>query len=226
MANAFARAAANAPAVKTSRKQNAVWQLNDPSLGQAVIDLIRYQGERKAIETKENIQKGRLKSYAEDRYAESFAMNGVEPDGTMMLSNEDGQTVTFVVQDRSAGYAIKDDVLEAVEQVLGPDGAAAIIYEQTVFGFDTVVMSQKTKDDTGREVQEVLGERLMALLDDMRVEGILDQEQVDALLTAKNIRAFRPGTLPQLAEIAGRNIPRLKLLLQAMGGAIVRYIKP
>lgn len=225
MANAFAKAAAKPAAASKSKKPQTLW-LAPPELDGAISALIEFQGQRKAIETKEEVHKDRLKAAAEDRYLEDYAMHGVPPESPMLLANAAGQTVTYIVQDRATGHDIKDDTYDALVQILGQDGADANIHHQTIYGFDAVVMGQTVRDGSGREVQEVLGERLMGLLEDMRHEGLLCPDQVDHLLTAKQIRTYKPATTSRLVEICGRNVPLMKRLLAAMGSAVVRYIKP
>ena len=227
--SAFAKAKSTVTASpKKSSKPQTVWPLGDPQhakLGKAITQLHEISEKRKALSTQEDMLKGLLKPYAEDRFLEAFANTGVSPDSPMMLANEAGQSVTFVVQDRTGNYDVKDDMAEAITQVLGPDGAAELLFETTIFGFSTTVLDQEVKDGSGRKVIDVLGDRLTGLLEEMRDEGLLSQEQVDATLTAKNIRTFRPGTVVRLASICGRNTTKMRSFLAAAGSAIVRYIK-
>jgi hypothetical protein len=227
--DAFARAVATAPAPAPDARPETVWTLGpaepDRLLGLAIARLVDLQGERRALERQEAGCKSSLRDYAEDRYLEHFAAEGAAPAGAMKVQNDRGQAVTFVVQDRTKGHEVRPATLAALELVLGVDGAAAIVRESTLFGFDGAVLEQAAADGSGRSVRDVLGPRLMDLLDALHAEGLLGRDQVDALLTARPIRTFRPGVLGRLAELCGRHLSRMHRLLEAMGPAVVRYCR-
>ena len=142
----------------------------------------------------------------------------------MRLVNEKGESVTFVVQDRTAGYKVSDEMAEDLAGLLGEDGAGAILFEQTTFSFDPLVMSQPANGGA-RLVQEVVGEALEEMIVMLKNSGELSEAQGDELISASSQRSFRPAIVPQLAMICGRSVKQIADFLAIAGSAITRYVK-
>jgi len=230
MANAFAKAAGKVQAAAPARKKKETqWRVGageqERAIAEAISAMIEIAGQRKALETREGLFKGRLKAYAEELYVRDFAAVGVEPERPMNLVNDKGESVTFVVQDRSQGYKVSDETVDALTDLLGPGAVAELLYESVEFGFDAAVMAGPAMDGSGRLVQDVMGEELGKLLERLQLEGVLSEAQVDGLLAAKQVRTYRPGVMQRLPEICGRSVSRISDFLAAVGGACVRYIK-
>jgi hypothetical protein len=141
----------------------------------------------------------------------------------MKLVNAKGESVTFVVQDRSSGFEIKDDMYEDLGGLLGEGALEQVVVDQTTFGFDPIVMLAPTPN--GRTVQEVVGDRLGGMLEDMVERGELSRGQADSLLAVKTFRTFRPGFLQLLPAIVGKSVKKFSEVVDAVGSAIVQYVK-
>lgn len=230
--NLFAKAATKTASTPTTKKRaETIWAISPPTndvsvetLNLAVSEMHRLHAERKRLETEESIHKNALKGYAEDRYVDHVAKTGAEPESPLKIINDKHQTITFVVQDRGHLTTVTDGHIQALNDVLGADAAASLVYETMEFKFDDMTMSQEAPD--GGTVQDLVAEAISDTLNKLVEKGKLRQEQMDNLLTCQLTRKFRPSLLQHGLAACGRNAAKLSGLLAALGGAIVRYVKP
>lgn len=228
MANIFAKTAAKKDTVapKKSRKET-VWRVgqdqNQAKLAEAVGKVNFYHAEAKKAESAASVYKSILKNAAEENYLRDFATSGIPPETPMKFVNDNGESCTFVVQDRTG--VVKPEVRAALEDVLGEDAVTNIVTERIVFSFDPVIMDSECAGDNNRKVQDVLGERLGALLSELTSEGLISAEQAESLLTAKQECHFRPNILDRMADICGKSVPTMRGFISAIGSGITQYIK-
>lgn len=223
----FKKAVAKTESKPASRSKETAWTVGPnqegEALGLAITELTQIQRQVKTLETKATNLKGKLKRYTERLWLNSFASNGVQPPTPMKLSNDAGESVTFVVQDRTSGYEIKPAVMEGLVDTLGQGGAAAIVFEQVTFGFSPHVLSGTTA--SGELVQDWLADKLTKLVERAVKEGTLTSEQAEGLVTAEQKCAFRPGLLERLADVCGADVTRMETVLEVVGSGITRYVK-
>jgi hypothetical protein len=218
----FANAAAakkEVKKVKTPKKKATIWSVGDKDgdkIAKAVGDLVDLNAQKKAVEAKMDIPKRMIAKHAEDCYVEAYADLGVPPETPMQVQNQDGAKVTYVVQDRSSQYGVKDEQVEALTQILGEDGAQDLLCSETTFAFQR---SATTNPEIMGVIEKHLGNAVEELVEAGLVEGILD------VIDPKEKMAFKPGTMDRLGMICGKNTSKIRKVLQALGSAAVRYIK-
>lgn len=227
MAGLFGKVKAQAaPAAAKAKKKETVWVVGGSAdstpVAEAVKQLVVLAGQAKAIETKQGVFKAVVKGFAEKNYVKDFVAAGVSPETPMQVATTDGEKVTFVVQDRSSQYGVKDDQKEALVELLGADGAADLLFEETTFGFDRNVLAVPGVMEI---VEKALESAIRKLTDDKDGKPILTQEVADQLLEVKVKTAFRPGTLDRLPLICGRDVNRIEQFLEIMGSSATRYVK-
>ena len=162
--NLFAKSKANQED-KPKKSKGTVWELpreldaegkltgESAILHQAVTDAIAADAAKKAAENKGNMAKSRLSQYALSRYVENIANLGVLPTTPMAIANHVGESVTYVVQDKSGQNAITLEQKDMLASVLGEEVAEEIVVERTVFSFNPEVMQQKA---AGRDRKSVV----------------------------------------------------------------------
>ena len=228
MANLFAKAASKTTPTTTKKKSETLWQLRatdplDLERIESINKLADLHRQIKNLEAQETVHKTRLKQYAEEQYVKDFADRGVPPEAPMkLLDPKSGNSVTFVVQDRTGLSTVKDEQIEGLREVLG-ETADELVYEQMIFSFDPAVMAATAKD--GRLVQDIVAEAISESLEKLVKKGALEAEQLDALLSCKQSRMFRPLILPRLAELCRRSIPDMRAVLDILASSVVRYVK-
>ena len=222
--NLFAKAAQAAPPVTTGKaKKETVWRVDGRAddeakrLENAIHTVCITQTEMAALKNKDKVAKGILAAYAEDRYVDDYARLGIGPETPMTLSNSEGESVTYVVQDRSTNTAVSDEQAEQLKELLGEDAAAEVIIEKQVFSFDPNVLTPELLGPVGA----ALGEAITKLVSD----GTLTAEQAGKLLKCEPERRFSPGIVDRLAIHAGRDRNRIQAMLHIMGASCTRYIK-
>jgi len=207
---------------QSNKKKATVWQVVNAAeaaaLDTAIHEIVLLQADSKAIAAKQSIFKSQVKKHAEERYLHDYAELGVAPDSPMQLVNGDGEKVTYVVQERCSQSKVKSDQAEQLASLLGEDGAKAILFENTVFKFNDVLLARDG-------VMAVVGAALDAAFKTLVKEEVVTKEESDALLEVDEFVAFKPGTTSRLADICGRDTQKMKGLLDIMGSASVRYIK-
>lgn len=217
--NAANKAASTAKASKP--KKNTTWVVGDAEGDQvaaAVHNLVELTAQEKAIAAKKKLFATTVLKHAKQSHVEDFCDLGVPPDTPMLIQNQDGEKVTYVVQDRGGQYNVKPEQVEALEQLLGVDAAGDLLYTETTLGFDRTILA---KPGVGEAVEAALESCIGQLME----QGVLSSEQAGELITAKQKTSFKPGTLQQAAAIVGRDTTRLGKFLDAMGSSCTRYIK-
>lgn len=219
----FAKAQASKASDSPKKSKGVAWFAGDPqgdAVAKSVKELVRLNAEAKAVEAKMGIHKTVVKKFAEDRFVNAHATDGVGPETPMIIQTMDGEKVTYVVQDRSGQYAVKDEQKEALSQLLGPDAVDNLLYDEVSFGFNRIIMSIPGVQDAVEKALEGAIKKLTA-----GPKPVLSAEQADALIEADQKTAFKPGTLDRLSQIAGRDANRVKQFLEIMGSSATRYIK-
>lgn len=223
MAGLFSKATAKAVREdKPSRAKKATtWVVGDPEKDQvakAIHELVELSAQEKAIKAKKSMASKIVLKHANTNYIHDFCDLGVPPDTPMIVQNHDGEKVTYVVQDRTGQYAVKEEQREILEDVLGEDAVDDLLYEETKIGFDRSILALPGVTEA---VEKALERTITKLVKD----EVLTEEQADALVVADHKVSFKPGTLDRAALIAGRDTARLSALLDAMGSSVTRYIR-
>lgn len=221
MAGLFAQAKAKKTETKKpkSKKKATTWVAGDPNgdkVAGAVHEMVELTAQKKAIEAKMGAHKTIVLKFAHQRFFEAFADLGVFPETPMVVQNSDGEKVTYVVQDRSAQYGVKDEQMEALISLLGQDAAENLVAEETTFKFAREPMMRP-------EVQEILEKHLESAITEMHESGALNEDE--DLLDVDVRKAFKPGTLQRIAQICGRDTNRMAQFIDIMGSSAVRYVK-
>jgi hypothetical protein len=220
MAGLFNKAKATAAAApKATKKKETMWLVPAGSKeAVAVKELVDLTRQAKAVEAKMGVYKGTLKDFGETNYVGDYVKAGVSPETPMTIQTPDGDKVTFVVQDRSAQYGVKDDQKQALIDLLGEDAAGEMLFEETSFGFNRDILALPG-------VMEVVEKALEGAIKKLVDTNTLTEEQTGELLDVKVKTAFKPGTLDRLVLIAGKDTTKVGQLLEIMGSSATRYVK-
>jgi len=219
----FAKAQQSKKSEEPKKAKGMAWLAGDPAgdtVAKSVKELVRLSAEAKAVEAKMGIHKTVVKKFAEERYISSYAEAGVGPETPMYVQNADGEKVTYVVQDRSGQYGVKDEQKEALAQLLGPDAVDGLLFDEVSFGFNREIMSIPGVQDVIEKALEGAIKKLTA-----GPKAILTETQAETLLDVDQKTAFKPGTLDRLAVIVGQDTGRIKQFLEIMGSSATRYVK-
>lgn len=204
-----------------SKKKATTWVVGGhgtEDVASAVGELVKLEAEAKVTEAKMLLHKTLVKKFCDNRFVQDFASLGALPDTPMQVQNPDGHKVTFVVQDRSSQYKVKDDQVEALNQLLGSDAAEKLTYEECTLSFSRDLLSIP-------EVFEAVDKALTAAMKKLVDKGTLSQDEADTLVVPDTKLAFRPHTLERLSEICGRDTVKMKQMLDVMGSSATRYVR-
>ena len=223
MAGLFTRVQQSTKAAQPTKAKGVAWLAGDPAgdaVAKSVHELVRLSADAKAIEAKMGIHKTVVKRFAEDRYVSEYATNGSSPDTPMVVQNSDGEKVTYVVQDRSGQYGVKEEQKAALASLLGPDAVESLLFDEVHFGFNREIMAIPG-------VQEAIEKALEAAIKKLTsgAKPVLTESQAEALIEADQKTAFKPGTLDRLTVIVGQDSGRIKQFLEIMGSSATRYVK-
>lgn len=226
MAGLFAKASEKKAVTPTKTKKSTTWLVGDTDtekIAKSVDALIELSGQAKAVEAKMGIHKNIVRGYAEKNYVRDYATTGVSPETPMIVQTTEGAKVTFVLQDRSSQYQVKEDQQDALKALLGEDAAADLLYTETTFGFSRDILAIPGVMDV---VEKALESAIKKLTDDKSGKPLLTEEQAEMLLDVKSKTAFKPGTLDRLSMVCGRDAVRIEQMLEIMGSSATRYVKP
>lgn len=209
--------------VTVASKKPTMWKTENASVGDAIADFHECERESKALAVRAAFAKDTLKIYCEQRWIEVFGSTGEAPPTPVKLANSLGQTVSFVVTDRSAGLAIDDATYEELVDLLGEETVGVTTEERPTFRFNEDILSQATTK--GKSIKDVVSERLQRMRTDLLTKGLITQEQADGLLTFGKPRVFLPYFLVHLPHYCGLNVDRFVQVLNLIGSAVIRTIK-
>jgi hypothetical protein len=222
MAGLFAKAAQKAKeTVKDTKKKATAWMVGNQeteTISKAVKELVLLESQKKTVDAKMSVIKSQVKRYADEMFVKEYATRGCMPETPMFIQNSDGEKVTYVAQDRGGQYGVKPDQIEALNELLGEDAVANLLYEETTFGFNRHILALPG-------VLEALETALSEAITGMQNIGMLDGDQAASLLDVSSKTTFKPGVLDQLTSICGKNTSRLKSFLDIAGSSFTRYIK-
>lgn len=218
----FAKAKSSAAkSASAPSKKQTLWMAGtseeDLKVAQSIKTLTDLTREKKAIEAKMGVHKSIVKRYADKKYVATYVETECSPESPMIVQNGDGEKVTYVVQDRSASSKVSDEQIDALKDLLGPEGAERVIWQETSFGFNPEALAQDG-------VMEVLEKHLEKAVKEIEKNDLLPEGL--ELLSASTQTAFKPGTLKRLTSICGKDHSRVKQFLDIMAGACVRYVRP
>jgi len=232
--NLFARASNKKPDEPKKKKKGTVLELpnapmdNDGKLtGEsarlhlAITALLEAAKEEKAAKNKAGACKGTLKPWAETQWVELMSKLGVLPDTPITVVNHKGESVTFIVTDKSKQYDLDDDQVNALIEIMGEEGISKVVVDRTVFSFDPTIMSE-TAANGEESVTDVVAELVSEAI---HGTDRLTDEQKESLLSAESKTWLRPDVVQRIPELVGQDPGRIGRFLAACGSAVTRYIK-
>jgi hypothetical protein len=191
-------------------------------LNNAVTNAITADAESKAALTKLNLAKQRLLTYAQQRVVELYAQAGVLPPTPVSVVNHNGESVTYVMADKSQQNPIGKEQVALFKELLGDDGANSVIQEKTLFFFDFATMDQPAANAKDKTVFEIVQEAINSV---MATETRLSEEQKANLIQSTCKTYLKENTLSRIATICGADSARIAQFYDAAGTACVRSIK-
>lgn len=236
-ANLFAAAKKEKPSTKSAPKKGTVFTLpknldangklegESAVLNEAVSNLIEADKDKKKADANLKIAKGQLNPWIETVYCMEWAKYGIQPPTPVSVVNHLGQTNTFVLMDKTQQYTLKDDQVEIIGALLGPEGAEKLIESVDVYSFDSNTMKQEAAGEgveNGQTVQDIVFEAVSeAVMGDAR----LSDEQKASLVNCDSVTRVKAGHLPRLAELVGADAGKIQEVLQAIGSGATHFLK-
>jgi hypothetical protein len=216
----FAKAKAKAAAAPASaKKKSTTWVVTDAALSEAIKELVELEAKAKVNATAQTRLKTALLRYAEEHFVQDYVREEKLPEAPMLIANQAGDSVNFVFQDRSGQYGVSPEQEKDLKELLGEDKVNEILYEETRFAFNRVIMGIPG-------VMDCLAKHLEACRDELLQSKVLTPEQADELIDVQAKRTVRSGVLDTLTQVCGRDSTRLRDFLRYIGSCAVRYIKP
>ena len=216
MPNLFQKAAAKAGATasdtKGKKKQN-IFPVEDPEVAQAIDDFVHAHDEMKRAEADKEVASGVAKPFCRAEFLKQFAEAGRKPE-TIKFRTPEGNTVTFVVQDRGERYSVSEEQMETIKTLIGRKKTKQIIVEDMTFSFNNVVLSKAG-------VMNALGDKITELV----AEEVLTEDEAANLLVATERTTVRKGVLDDLADLCGNDTDTMEALMDALGSHQSHYIK-
>lgn len=214
--NPFAAAQAKAavpgtPKAKQSEKNVVV--PDDPEVRRAIDDFVMARAARKQAEALEASAKGVATPFAEDVYFRRFASDGSKPETMVFKGNK--EAVKLVITDRGEDerYFITDAQLSILVELLGEEAVNECLMDYTKFSFDPTILAKPG-------VMDQLGACIKAMQD----SGTLSPEEAGSLLTAKQVRTSKKGTIAKLAKLCGDDPEKMNQVFKALGSSASAYI--
>jgi len=231
--NLFAKAA-KAAANKPKKKDGTLIQLpkdldtegkligESALLNQAVSNAIEAKAEEDTAKTKGTLAKGKIMTYAQGEVVKLYAKLGVPPETPVSVVNHNGESVTYVMADKSQQNPMGAEQVALLETLLGADAAAKIIQKRTIVSFNFKTMDEQAANAKDKTVFDVVAEVVSnALMSDPRLSTV----QKESLIESVEKTYLQVGTLQRVAELCGSDAKKIGQFYDAIGSACVRSIK-
>jgi hypothetical protein len=198
-------------ATKTGAKKGTSWMLTEAAHIDAVNEIVKLDREVDAINAKINVRKNILKGVAQEKWLSDYVRESGSPESPMKLLTPEGESLTYVVQDRSGQVKVSDDLREQLVVEIGSDAVDRLLYEETTFSFNRVALMNP-------QIEKAVSKALEAL-----VEQVASIDPEISLLDVEQKVAYKK--LDNLTEICGHDRGAISRFVELIGSALVRYLK-
>ena len=219
--NLFKKAAKAAAPTETKKKKQTSWVVNGDGndelkeIEECISTINEVAIEMSTLENRSKLAKGKVAAHAERQFVNAIAATGILPETPMVVSNKTGQSVTYVVQNRSA--EVGQEQIDMLIDLLGEDAANQWLHRHDIFGFDPEVLT----DEIFGPVTDAISEALTKLVD----KGTITEDQMNAMISLKSSVKFKPNIVSRLGEVCGRDSKKIATMLKILGSTAPRYIK-
>lgn len=204
-------------------------------LHEAIATAIKAKKEMSDAENRGNAAKGLIKPIVASQYANKVATSGCLPNTPIVVTNHRGESLTYVITDKTATKGLSDEQLEMLKEMLGPDTVDRITMEFRTYGFCPETMQEISGEVpvglTAEEVvamprvHNIVAKRVSAALAEAVEAGEITAEQRSTLLTADIKTLLCKGEFENLAQFTGADVSRIEGVLEALDGVVIRYLK-
>jgi hypothetical protein len=230
----FARAAPPPPKADPDADKGTRWTVSNDEeyagLAAAITELNTQAAEAKRVKSKIEAAQTLLEDYAGERWVEHWAEHNEQPEVPVRIVNANtGEYTTFVVVDKTASAVVTDKIRTPLERILGTDVIKTNLVETVVYSFNQQLLGKTVKNPiTGRKqpLQKLLADRIGGLLDSLVTVDELTRSEADSLLTATTVHVFDRDFVTSLPTLCNHNVSTLDAAVEALGSAIVRFVKP
>lgn len=192
-------------------------------IGELVADFVTLSAQLKPLETRLGLVNAALRDYCDRRWSMAIGAQGLSLPSPIKLVNEAGQTITFVVQDRSRSAELKADAYAELVTAIGSKQAKVATAEKVRVGFDPDVLDELALD--GRYVQDAVEEHAKLMVGDMVLQKVLTRAQAEKLLVVARTRRLREGFLSSIPHWCDLDVERFRAAICAVGAAFTRFIR-
>jgi hypothetical protein len=220
---------ATAPAKEEAAPKGTTWTVDILDLAEAVrqVNLLAAEIVRTTTLFKENT--AAVKTYAEKRWLAHWASFRQQPETPVKVTTKAGDSVAFVVADKTRGFAPNAKMIAELGDLVGAVTLDGHLNPAVTYSFNDEVLALEAKDPmTSRKstIMAMIARRINPLLEELVNSGQITRSQADALVSAEQVRVFDASFVAELPELCNRDPVRLGAAVTALGGAIVRFIKP
>lgn len=221
--NLFKKAAVAATPTETKKKKQTSWVVDGNAneelkeLEDCISTINEVAIEMGTLENRSKLAKTKVAAHAERQFVSAIAATGILPETPMVVSNRTGQSVTYVVQDRSNTAEVGQEQIDMLIDLLGEDAANQWLHRHDVFSFDPNVLV----DEIFGPVTDAISEALTKLV----AKGTITEDQMNGMISLKGSVKFKPGIVARLGEVCGRDSKKIATMLKILGSASPRYVK-
>lgn len=214
-ANPFAVAQKNASiGIKSKPQDPNVIDPEDPEIKNSIDQFIKAKTQEKEAKAAKEVAASSVKVFAKDVFFGIFAKDGAKPEKNLTINGNKG-SIKFIVQDRGNDerYYIADEQLIILRQLLG-QALEDDLVEYTKFSFDPTILNKPG-------VMDAFG----ACIANMVESDVLSQNDANSLLSAREVRTVKKGTVAKLAKLCGNKKELMEQVFQCLGSTVSAYIR-
>lgn len=182
----------------------------------AVARLIALKAKAQKLDAEIRAEQDAIVSYGTKCLVDHICKSGELPSSPLRVQAPGGESVAFVVQDRSTSTRVSIAQVDQVEDVVGE--GHDLFQETTTYSLDQDVLALPG-------VAPAVEKSLSATITQLVNAGRITHEQGDKLIVAETKRTFAPGTVARTGELCGRSRAKIEAFLAALGTAFTRAIR-
>lgn len=210
--------------------KGTTWSVPDGEIAEAIEACAVLSAEIATAKTKLDAAKEIVETYAGKRYIAHWASYREPAAAPLKVVTAEGQSVLYIVSDRSNGYAPNAKCLSGLTEAIGSfEPIEAALTTTTSHTFSEEILALPVRDPVSKRKVSLLqwiNRIISPRLEELVTSGELERGQAEALVVATASRTFDSTFVPSLPTLCERDQSRLVRAVAAMGSAIVRFCKP
>jgi hypothetical protein len=196
----------------------------DLVVAKALREYLASTRKAKEFERKADKAKAIVREFANVCWLDIYS-RGLLPQMPFKVITAKGESVGFVVQDKTAGAKLTPEAEQELTAIIGGEAMPTVVGDEISLQLDHATMNEMAPGPEKLRVGDVLAARLGSLRYELAAEGLLTQEQAGRIFQSRPVRVLKPSLLGRLPGLVAGSAEKIAEVLSVLSGSVVRFIR-